>query len=175
MVEKLFAGIAAGSVWPVIASPRPLHALLIDGSTLGRADAAQHAAEWKPLFLNAQQNQTLVELAETIVPGSAKAQVNRFIDLLLSVDTKESREKFVASLAAMQNASQEKFGREFPRLTASEKEQLLASVSAVSGHQKHFEELKEWISLAYYSSEEGMRELGWTGDHAFRSFPECCR
>ena len=175
MVEKLFAGIAAGAVWPVVASPHPLHALLIDGGTLDRADAAQHAADWKPLFLNAQQNQTLVDLAETIVPGSTKARVNRFIDLLLSVDTKDSREKLVASLAAMQNASQEKFGREFSRLTASEKEHLLTSVSADSGHQKHFEELKEWISLAYYSSEEGMRELGWTGDHAFRSFPECSR
>jgi hypothetical protein len=173
MVEKLFAGIAAGAVWPVVALSHPLRALLKDGVTLDRADAADHAADWKPLFLNAQQNQTLVDLAETIVPGSTKAQVNRFIDLLLSVDTKESGEKFLASLATIQSASQEKFTRGFGQLTASEKEQLLTSVSADPVRQKHFEDLKEWVSLAYYSSEEGMRELGWTGQHAFRTFPEC--
>jgi hypothetical protein len=37
----------------------------------------------------------------------------------------------------------------------------------------HFENLKGWISGAYYSSEVGMRELGWTGDRVFASFPGC--
>jgi hypothetical protein len=173
MVEKMLAGMAAGAIWPVIAGSHPLHALLTDGATLDRADAAHHAVDWKPLFLNSQQDQTLVELAETIVPGSAKAQVHRFIDLLLTVDTKDSQEKFVASLADMQSASQEKFGRGFRQLTASEKEELLTHVCADPTHQKHFDDLKEWISTAYYSSEEGMRELGWTGEHAFRALAEC--
>jgi len=37
----------------------------------------------------------------------------------------------------------------------------------------HFENLKSWISGAYYSSEVGMRELGWTGDYVFEAFPGC--
>jgi len=37
----------------------------------------------------------------------------------------------------------------------------------------HFENLKGWIVGAYYSSEVGMRELGWTGDFFFDSFPGC--
>jgi len=36
-----------------------------------------------------------------------------------------------------------------------------------------FENLKGWISGAYYSSEMGMRELGWTEDRVFGSFPGC--
>lgn len=36
-----------------------------------------------------------------------------------------------------------------------------------------FEHLKGWIVGAYYSSEIGMRELGWTGNVFFASFPGC--
>jgi hypothetical protein len=34
-----------------------------------------------------------------------------------------------------------------------------------------FENLKTWITGAYYSSEMGMRELGWTGIVFFDDFP----
>ena len=151
ILEKLFAAMAAGAVWPALAS----------------------ALDWKPLFLTPQQNETLVALSESIVPGSAKAQVNRFLDLLLSVDTAETRDKFVASLTDVDRATQEKFGRVFSQLTASEKDELLTSFSTDKAHQKDFEDLKEWITTAYYSSEDGMRELGWTGEHAFRQLPNC--
>jgi hypothetical protein len=33
--------------------------------------------------------------------------------------------------------------------------------------------LKAWIVGAYYSSEQGMRELGWNGNYAFESYPSC--
>ena len=36
-----------------------------------------------------------------------------------------------------------------------------------------FEHLKGWISGAYYSSEIGMRELGWTGNVFFDKFTGC--
>jgi len=42
-----------------------------------------------------------------------------------------------------------------------------------TGLRKHFENLKGWISGAYYSSEAGMRELGWTEDRVFEKFPGC--
>jgi len=37
----------------------------------------------------------------------------------------------------------------------------------------HFEHLKGWIVGAYYSSEIGMRELGWTGNVFYAGFPGC--
>jgi hypothetical protein len=37
----------------------------------------------------------------------------------------------------------------------------------------HFDHLKGWISGAYYSSEVGMRELGWTGNVFFDKFTGC--
>jgi hypothetical protein len=37
----------------------------------------------------------------------------------------------------------------------------------------HFNNLKGWISGAYYSSETGMTELGWTGEYSFENYPSC--
>jgi hypothetical protein len=37
----------------------------------------------------------------------------------------------------------------------------------------HFDHLKGWISGAYYSSEMGMRELGWAGNVFFEKFNGC--
>jgi len=37
----------------------------------------------------------------------------------------------------------------------------------------HFNNLREWISGGYYSSEIGMRELGWTGQLFFDKLPGC--
>jgi hypothetical protein len=173
MVEKLLAGVAAGAAWPLIASSHPIHQHMKNGATLDRAEAAQTAASWKPAFLNQQQNEMLVTLSESMVPGSAQAQVNRFIDLLLSVDTTESREKFVASLAAIESEAQRRFGRGFHQLTVSDRESLLTSFSKEEATRDHVSHLKDWITVAYYSSEEGMRELGWTENRAFRTFPGC--
>ena len=37
----------------------------------------------------------------------------------------------------------------------------------------HFEHLKVWTTGAYYSSEAGLREMGWTGKKFFLDFPGC--
>ena len=37
----------------------------------------------------------------------------------------------------------------------------------------HFDLLKGWIAGAYYSTETGMRELGWTGNMFYRAYPGC--
>jgi len=131
------------------------------------------ALNWKPLVLSPQQNETLVTLSESMIPGSTKAQVNRFIDLLLSVDTAENRNQFVASLTDVERATESKFNRAFHQLTSNERDEMLTSLSTDKAHQKNFGDLKEWITTAYYSSEDGMRELGWSGEHAFRQYPVC--
>ena len=173
MVATLLAGVAAGAAFPLVASAHPIYAHLRNSAILDRAEEVGKAATWKPLFLSVKQDETLVTLSETMVPGSAKAQVNRFIDLLLSVDTAGNQQKFVTSLAAIQGEAQKRFGRGFQRLASSEQETLLTALSNDREHKEHFDHLKEWISVAYYSSEEGMRELGWDGKHAFRNFPGC--
>jgi len=186
MVRRLLAAAGAGTAWPLVAASHPIHALFRNAAILDEAENLA-AADWRPLILNAQQDETLSALAERIVPGSTKAQVNRFIDLLLNVDTAEHKQKFAEALAAFEAGSQKRFGKRFPSLDASQQNMLLTDASVHPakedssdragrenrGLHKDFENLKGWISGAYYSSEMGMRELGWTPDRVFASFPGC--
>ena len=39
--------------------------------------------------------------------------------------------------------------------------------------REQFDQLKGWVSGAYYSTEIGMKELGWNGLVIFDKLPEC--
>jgi hypothetical protein len=186
MVKRMLVGAGAGAVWPLAAASHPIYEHLANGTMFDEAEKLG-AADWKPLFLTAQQEETLAALAEAIVPGSRKAQADRFIDLLLSVDTAEHKKSFVDSLAAFETESQKRFEKQFPSLNADLQNELLMDASTrptkedSSGHNEkenrglrgHFENLKAWIRGAYYSSEAGMRDLGWAEDRVFEKFPGC--
>ncbi len=186
MVGRLLAGMGAGAAWPLVADSHPIDELLRNDAVLEEAEKLD-ATDWKPVFLNADQNESLIALAEAIVPGSTKAQVNRFVDLLLSVETDAHKKEFVAALAAFEAESQKRFGKGFPSLDDRQQNMLLTDTAAApakddvagsagkenSGLHEHFKNLKGWISGAYYSSEMGMRELGWNEDRVFASFPGC--
>ncbi len=187
-VQRMLASAGAG-----IATP-----------ALGEAhwpDAAQSAAptevsagEWKPAFFDDPQNQTLIALAERIVPGSTGVQVNRFLDTALSAETQETQKKFVASLNALEGVSLRQFTKSFKDLSVGQQDEVLTAAStgkpsnpnlSAAGEigsgapspspslRDYFENLKGWISIAYYSSEVGMKELGWTGENYFESLPGC--
>jgi hypothetical protein len=173
MVRRLLAGMSVGAAWPLVAVEHPIYQHLKNDAIFDEAEKLG-AAEWKPLFLSARQNESLIALAESIVPGSTRAQVNRFIDLLLSVDKPKNQSEFVRSLEAFEEETQKRFGKGFPALDDGEKNTILADASAKeSTLHGQFENLKGWVSGGYYSSEAGMRELGWTGDYVFDKFPGC--
>jgi gluconate 2-dehydrogenase subunit 3-like protein len=188
MVQRLLAGAGAGAAWPLVATSHPIYELLRNDAILAKAEKLGDV-NWKPVFLSPQQNETLAALAESIVPGSTKAQVSRFVDLLLSVDKPENQHKFVESLTVLDAEAQKRFAKGFPSLDEKQKNMILTDVSTKTQNQvaskedeeeekqftvlSHFENLKGWISGAYYSSEPGMRELGWTGNYAFAEFPGC--
>lgn len=186
VVQRLLAGVGAGAAWPLIAPGHPICELLRNDAILDEAEKLAEA-NWKPVFLSPQQNETLIAIAESIVPGSTKARVSRFIDLLLSVDKAEHQRNFVESLSALNREAVKRFSKAFPALDEKQKNVLLTDASTkppnpedskprTGGKQilyGHFENLKGWISGAYYSSEMGMQELGWTGNYAFEKFPGC--
>lgn len=185
MVRKLMLAGGAGLALPGIAEgsaagmPRANHAQSVETGV----KAAK--SNWTPEFLDPHQNETLIVLAERIIPGSGGAQVNQFIDLLLSVDTQDAQKEFLASLSAFEAESLRRYSHPFKDLTETQQNDILTFAStaapgqAEEGQPKqvtirdHFENIKEWVAKAYYSSEAGMKELGWTGQVFFTSFPGC--
>ena len=196
MIRALL-GAGSGSVLSRTVLAHPIGKYLTDGTLLASADSQVAHEQWKPLCLNPQQNATLIVLAEDILPNSNKARVNRFIDLLLSVDVDEVRQQFNNSLAAFDQESMHRFGHPFKEVSNSDRQVILASSSNQGSHgtgepvqfggrppsannsanqntpHDHFQNLKTWIVGAYYSSEFGMRELGWTGMVSYENFPGC--
>jgi hypothetical protein len=179
---------------PALAAAHPVHRHLSNLATMEQADKKAAAPEWKPEFLDPTHNQTLVAIAERIVPGSTQTQVNRIIDLLLSVDTPANQKSFVASLTALDQQADHQYRKSFSGLSHQQQDQVLTTCA--NGKESpskttsadpdepepekipvtlrdHFENLKGWIAGAYYSTEIGMRELGWTEDFYFEELPVC--
>ncbi len=125
--------------------------------------------------------------------------MNRVIDLLLTVETAENQQNFTAALAALDGESTKSFNRAVSRVDVSQLNELLSRCTAQqpehpaqhddsaadwktnqvlpgpapANSRDHFENLKGWIVATYFSSEAGMRELGWTDDFYFDSPAEC--
>lgn len=194
LAQMLLSGTAASVALPARAASHPVHKHLASDTIFAEAEAKAAATDWKPEFLQPHQNETLVVLAERIIPGSTKAHSNRFMDLLLSAESLENQQHFLNSLAAFDGAALERFQHPFKALSETQQNELLAQASTQERSERargagrrgrdsreaapptlrdHFENLKGWIRGAYYSSEIGMRELGWTGEVSFDSFPGC--
>jgi len=173
LAQTLFSALAAGFASPLSSALHPVRKHLLDAALLDLADDRLPAND-KPLFLSAQQITTLDVLSEAIVPGARKARAAQFIDLLLSADAHDVQQNFLAALNASESTSQDRFHATLSSLTPTQLDDLLVDLSTESSpDRKHFENLKDWIAGAYYSSEIGMRELGWTPDRVFPQFPSC--
>jgi Gluconate 2-dehydrogenase subunit 3 len=180
-------GGGLGALAPTgLEAAHPVHRHLASSEAIDAARQTAGAADWKPVFLSTHQSATLEAVAERMVPGSTQARVNRFVDKLLGVETEETQRRFLESLSAFEGAALQQFGRPFLKLTEAERDAVLAALSTRSpsapdapagqpgpNPSSPFADMKGWVSGAYYSSEIGMRELGWTGNTFFEKFPGC--
>lgn len=155
-------------------------------------DASKELArpDWKPAFLDEHQNETLIALSALIIPatdtpGAKEALANRFIDRLLAAETPDTQRSFLAALFYVDGESIARYGSAFVHLPEEKQIEFLKFIayphnlvtwidnrSEYGGHQ-HFRLLKRWISQAYYSSDIGMKELGWKGNPFHEDYTGC--
>jgi hypothetical protein len=150
---------------------------------------------WKPAFLNQHQNATLIALSEVIIPatdtpGAKEALVNRYLDLLLSVQPVEFRQRFTGALAFIDSESQKEFRSDFIKLNPENQAWLLNQWAFarensrwIDRHDRHeepddrgqqnFQLLKTLIATGYYESEIGQKELGWDGEMTHGPYLGC--
>lgn len=106
------------------------------------ASAAQRALTGNPVFLSADQDATVAELAETIIPttktpGAKAAKVNEIIDVLLKDCYKEADQKrFIEGLAQTNKLSQEAYGKAFVQLDPAQRIEIVKKLEAESKQQK---------------------------------------
>jgi gluconate 2-dehydrogenase gamma chain len=186
LIRATLLAAAASALGPSFSLAQAIESGLTPAARGQDGAAFLNDANWKPAFLNDQQNETLIVLSEAIIPatdtpGAKQALVNRYIDLLVSVQPTEFQEEFVAALKSIDSQSQTEFGRDFRDLSCEDQISLLIAWAypQQSSHwterndphtkpadlaQKHFHRLKALIAAAYYGSEIGQKELGWDGE-----------
>jgi len=198
--ELLRAGVVAGAVaamhQPVAGAqsttvPPPPDSQLTPAGRGVDASNDLAAANWKPLFLDEHQNETLVILSDLMIPatdtpGAKEALVNRYIDLVLAAETPETQRAFLNSLSYLDGESIRRYKTAFRYLARQDQDDLLHSFAysrsgstwtgdtapSDPGHV-HFEALKGRISMAYYSSQIGSKELGWDGNFTHGVYQGC--
>ncbi len=214
LMRTLLAGAGTSLALPAVASTSSPGQDPAGAATPAAVPGADPSAPWRPLFLDEHQNETLVALGELIAPGSKKAEINRFIDLLLSVlppDAPQSfatgnsvpqgtayvpapaRQRLFNALAAFDAEARKRYGATFKALSETQQKSILSDASeappepktssekpdhSASGEKQsalhhHFRDLKSWVIGSYYSTEAGIREMGWTGNVFFPTYPGC--
>jgi hypothetical protein len=132
--------------------------------------AATNAADSALLFLDAHAFDTLALLSEQIVPGSRAVKVPEFLDRLLAVESADTQKRFTQALGAFEREAREAHGKPWKALTAEQATALLTKISTQpdsDAARQAFDSVKGAVAETYYSSEVGMKELGWNGGFAF--------
>jgi len=200
-LQSLAAGLGASLVAPALAGAdqHPVHRHVAAIAEQGRkpSTGARPAAAYRPATLDAHQFATVSVLSELIVPGAKASGTPEFLDKLLTVESAETRRRFITALGAMDGAAVKAKQKPFKDLTLAEQTALLTEASngqpsrqpafwkkgdpipvpeAVPGAttlRDHFDHIKGWVSGIYFASEPGLKELGYTGNVFHEAYPGC--
>ena len=192
-LKKIALGAGAATTLPILGqaagrspSPMPRHGFGVRPLRDGE-QAALDDPNWKPVFFDEHQNETVIALTELIIPqtdtpGAKAALVNRFMDLWLSDEDADKQKVTIEGLAWIDARSIELHGKPFVGLTP---EQQIALLTPLADHhnkkpedqfgRKVFEGLKDFTIWGYYSSQAGLeQELQYEGDDYHAEFPGAC-
>jgi hypothetical protein len=191
---SLLGGAAVAALRPPLAAAQqnPPPSGLTPAQSGVDASNELSAPNWKPLFLDEHQNETLIILSDLMIPatdtpGAKEALANRYIDLVLAAETPEIQRSFLNSLSYIDGESMRRFQSAFRYASREDQDLLLHSIAyPLSGTgwagddaapddpgHLHFERLKSRIMLAYYSSPIGEKELGWDGAFTHGQYQGC--
>jgi hypothetical protein len=172
-----------------------------EGAAAGAAPAPAPAAPL-PRALDDHERATLAVLGEQLVPGSTAAGVPALIDRVLAVEPPEVLRRFRNALGAFEREARARHAKPWLALSGEERTALVevaaAGAPAVTPPagwrpgepvlrpapttpappptlRDHHDHLRDAVARAYYATEVGAKELGWTGDEVFEGLPECKR
>ena len=162
------------------------------GAQVASHDHSSHSASMtqvakaRPLrFFTAEENRTIIEVSERIIPaddhspGAKAAQVNEYIDLVISESSEATKQTWREGLAAINKISNEKFGKPFADATVDQQVELLKAISVNEQsprtvEERFFRTIKYSTIDGYYTSEIGIKkELQYKGNAFLKEFTGC--
>ena len=106
------------------------------------ASATRRALTGKPVFFTADQDATVAELAETIIPttttpGAKAAKVNEIIDVLLKDCYKaDDQQRFIEGLTQTNKLSQDAYSKAFVQLDPTQRIEIVKKLEADDKQQR---------------------------------------
>jgi hypothetical protein len=168
VLTSLATGVGAAVFATQAAAAGHAHHAVVSAAKTPAAAAADTSASL--LFFDQHAFDTLAVLAEQIVPGSRAAQVPEFLDRLLAVESTDTQKRVTQVIGAFEREAREAHGKPWKALTAEQATALLTKLSQLPDDaplRQAFEGVKAAVAETYYSTEAGMKELGWAGNVAF--------
>jgi hypothetical protein len=146
------------------------------------------ASPWRARFFSEAQNETVTVIAELIIPetdtpGARAAKVNEHMDLVLSEESAEVRDRFARGLDWMDGKSRRTYGADFRQITPAQQTAILTGLTTAAARsdevedqvgRSFFEDIKRRTTFAYYTSQIGIhQELKYKGNAILGKWPGC--
>jgi len=196
LLKGLAAGLAGAVTAPDSTAAEATDTALPETAVQTQAAAAPVAP---PRFLGDHERQTLTSLAESLVPGSVAAGVIDLIDRVATVDSPARQRQLLNALGRFEQEARTTHGARWidldepvrlgtlrqastspegrPSQPAWDRGQPMVFESTAppgpATLRDHFEYLRSTVANAYFTTESGMKELGWTGQTAWKELPGC--
>ena len=183
VLKSLAMGEAATSVLLVI----PAQAAEFAHHLIAAEKAAAPTKAYAPKFFAAHDYKTLEALCQAIIPadsdsgGAIEAGAPEFIDLLTS-ENKDYQRMLGGGLLWLDGACSDRHGKVFLDCSPDEQQELLDQIayrkSAVSNSSlspgiEFFAFLRNMTADGFFTSEIGIKYLGYMGSTYLKEFPGC--
>jgi hypothetical protein len=183
ILKSLAYGAAATSVLRVI----PAQAAEYAHRMVAAEKAAAPAKAYAPKFFSAHDYKTLQTLCQTIIPadadsgGAIEAGAPEFIDLLSS-ENPDYQRILGGGLMWLDSECSDRYGNPFLACTAPQQKEILDLLAykrnavanpALNPGVEFFAFLRNMTADGFFTSEVGIKYLGYIGNTFVREFPGC--
>jgi hypothetical protein len=187
-IKTIGAGVGVIASLPVLGGSVAAQDLASHDHEHHSAKAAQAAAPAKAQelkFFTAEENETVIEISERIIPadehspGARAAGVSAYIDLIVSESTGVTKQTWRDGLSAINKMSRDKFGKPFADASEEQQIDLLKEISKnerspQTVEERFFRTIKYATADGYYTSEIGIhKELHYKGNSYLKEFTGC--
>lgn len=182
VLKSLGKGVVAGSVLRVIPveAAKYAHALV-------QADKAAAGGAYKPKYFSAHPYKTLQSLCSAIIPpdgksgGAIEAGAPEFIDLLTS-ENPQYQLALGGGLMWLDGLCRDRFGEVYVDCSPAQQTSVLDLIAfrknaqadpGLSQGVEFFSFLRNLTADGYFTSEIGIKDLGYIGNTYLKEFPGC--
>jgi gluconate 2-dehydrogenase gamma chain len=182
ILKTLSLGAVAGSVLRVIPAEAAEYA-----HRLVQAEKAASQGAYKPKFFSPEQYKTLQALCQSIIPpderggGAIEAGAPEFIDLLTS-ENSAYQLTLGGGLMWLDSTCQDRYGNAYLSCAPEQQKQILDAIAyrknalsdpSLSQGIAFFAFLRTMTVDGYFTSEIGIKDIGYIGNKYLRDFPGC--